>query len=146
MDNEKEIHVLKNGIQYVKKLAGRLEDSVTTIYKVENFLDKYMPLYVQSQISEFLYTLTSSSMKKKLSEFEEKYISQYNKMILCDDGKGDISKKIKDAHEVLDKIIKRNKKYNPNKYDFVSTPINLGKQQPRKSTITQDSLQSQQQL
>jgi len=53
---------------------------------VENFVEKYMPIRIQSQLSETLRALLSPAMIDKLDEFEEGAFAKFHARILEDDG------------------------------------------------------------
>ena len=53
---------------------------------VENFVEKYMPIRIQSQLSETLRALLSPAMIDKLDDYEEKTFAKFHSKILDDDG------------------------------------------------------------
>lgn len=53
---------------------------------VENFTEKYIPIRIQSQISETLRALLSSNMTDKLDDYEETAMQEMHQRILDDDG------------------------------------------------------------
>lgn len=70
------------------------ENSICTI---ENFLEKYLPVRVLTQISEVLSKVFSSSGShelKRLHKYEQMKFKQFNHCILHDDGIPDIMKTI----------------------------------------------------
>lgn len=53
---------------------------------VENFVEKYIPIRIQSTISEVLSLVLPYNEKKKLGDFEKKRFMELHQVILEDDG------------------------------------------------------------
>jgi hypothetical protein len=53
---------------------------------VENFVEKYIPIRIQSTISETLTYILPYSQRTKLIEFDKKKFQELHQIILEDDG------------------------------------------------------------
>ena len=58
--------------------------------RLENFIEKYIPLRMQNQISETLDFILQQKDKNKLREFEEKKFLQLREVIIEDKGMPDL--------------------------------------------------------
>jgi len=69
-------------IDSIKSLKFKIENFELQIRTSENYLEKYLPLYTQSQISEALHSCLSTTNKRRLILFEERKFRDLNNDIL----------------------------------------------------------------
>lgn len=67
--------------------------------QVENFIEKYLPIKVQNQISETLAYVLMMKEKKKLEMFEKKKYGDLHFVVLEDQGYPNLEAEIKKIHE-----------------------------------------------
>jgi hypothetical protein len=79
---------------------------------VENYIEKYNPMYTQAQISDTLFYVLEKPQRKRLLQFDEKTFTVMNEKILMDDGEPALNKKIEESITYIETIFKRNAKYN----------------------------------
>lgn len=94
---------VKKADQKHKKLLEELDEmkkeialSENHLITVESFVDKYLPLRVQAQISELIGAIVEkkSEMHKKLLEYEKNRFDELYEEILADDGIPNVMGKI----------------------------------------------------
>jgi hypothetical protein len=76
-----------------KKIIAQIHQKENSIYTIENFIEKYLPVRVLSQISDIMlkiYSDESSQECKRLLNYEKRMYRQYNTLILNDSGKPDL--------------------------------------------------------
>ena len=71
---------------------------------VENFIEKYLPVRIQSQISETLHYLYQGSDLKFLIETEKQIFDRMHQNILVDDGFGDLVRQMNQIHHDLKQL------------------------------------------
>ena len=116
--SEKTINELKSKQQnFLKQLEGfkdlnfKIEDFNLRLKTTDKFIDKYLPFYMQAQISETLHSCFNSILEEKLIKFEEKKFKELNTNIMND--KGDYKpnrNNINGIYEILENVIKRSSK------------------------------------
>ena len=74
------------------KINQELDEKTNQFNTVENFVEKYIPLRIQSQISETLGAVLQSSLLNKLENYEMEKFAQLNQIILQDDGNGNLKR------------------------------------------------------
>ena len=94
-------------IDSIKSLKFKIENFELQIRTSENYLEKYLPLYTQSQISEALHSCLSTTNKRRLILFEERKFRDLNNDILQDDGNPNIQRRVEKVYEILEPTIKR---------------------------------------
>lgn len=76
-----------------KKIIAQIHQKENSIYTIENFIEKYLPVRVLSQISDIMLKIhsdVSSQECKRLLSYEKRMYRQYNTLILNDSGKPDL--------------------------------------------------------
>eukprot|EP00347_Sterkiella_histriomuscorum_P022302 403330961 len=69
------------------RMIIQLEDQINQNLGLHNFVDKYLPIRTQQQISDCLNTcLLDNEMRRKLFDFDKLKYSEFNTMILKDTG------------------------------------------------------------
>jgi len=94
-------------IDSIKSLKTKVETVEIRSRTIENYLEKYLPIFTQSQISESLHHCLPSTNKRKLSVYEEKRFKDMNNEILHDDGNPDLQKRIQSMYVILETTVKR---------------------------------------
>ena len=70
---------------------------------LDNYMDKYMPIRMQTQINETLYSLLSGTERKRLQLYESDKSFLLYKTLLEDDGLGTIDALCRAMHEIASK-------------------------------------------
>ena len=94
-------------IESIKSLKTKVETVEIKARTTENYLEKYLPIFTQSQISESLHHCLPSTNKRKLSVFEEKRFRDMNNEVLQDDGNPDLQKRMQSMYTILETTVKR---------------------------------------
>ena len=69
---------------------------------VENFVEKYVPIRIQSTISEVFQYILPYKERIKLSEFEKKKFAELHQIILEDDGIPKLAEQLKQIRMKMD--------------------------------------------
>ncbi|CDW83267.1 UNKNOWN [Stylonychia lemnae] len=77
---------LKNLDSEIDKIKLDVDNHGNHFAMVENFVEKYIPIRIQSTISEVLSVILPYKEKNKLGEFEKKRFAELHQIILEDDG------------------------------------------------------------
>jgi hypothetical protein len=93
-----------------KKFIAVVDNLKNEFTFIETYLDKYMPLFVQAQISDTLNSFVSGRSRKLLCVYEEKIFDYYNTMILTG-GELGLDGNIRNYIETIERIILRNRKF-----------------------------------
>ncbi|CAI2385161.1 unnamed protein product [Moneuplotes crassus] len=72
----------------------KIEDQYNHTMTVENFMEKYIPITIQTQISDTLKSIIDKKMKRSLEHYETRKFNDLHKMILDDNGDPEIKNKI----------------------------------------------------
>lgn len=91
-------------LEYLREKSETCENHFAM---VENFVEKYIPIRIQSQISETMNVIVPKDTKKKLEAFEHERFSTMHQTILEDDGVPHLYKHLRRIHMDINKI------YNP---------------------------------
>ncbi|CDW88205.1 UNKNOWN [Stylonychia lemnae] len=91
----------------IHKMQRELDEKTNQFNTVENFVEKYIPIRIQSQISETLACILNRSQMNKLENFEMEKFQQLNLVILEDDGSANLQEIMK---EILKEIVKEQEK------------------------------------
>lgn len=94
-------------IDAIKPLRTRLDELDLYRKQNENYLEKYLPFFVQGQISETLHHCLSSTNKNKLFNYEEKKFKDFNNVVLMDTGESDLAKRMQNIQSILESTFKR---------------------------------------
>ena len=87
----------------IRGLQVDLDNKTNQFNTVENFVEKYIPIRIQSQISETLASVLSRSQLNKLENFEMEKFKSLNLVILDDDGSSNLKEMMR---EILKEIIR----------------------------------------
>jgi len=101
---------IENFAKYIDAIKGLKTKAETVEIKsrtIENYLEKYLPIFTQSQISESLHHCLPSTNKRKLLTYEEKKFREMNNDVLIDDGNPDLQKRIESMYIILETTVKR---------------------------------------
>lgn len=63
-----------------------LENTINHFKTIENFIEKYMPIKIQNQISDTLKYVLDKKIQKKLDHYQKKKFSTFHSQILDDTG------------------------------------------------------------
>ena len=80
MQELNKIHEQSNG--HSKTLQDHHNHTLT----IENFIEKYLPIRIQTQISDTVKAITDKKLKKHLEEYEAAKYEELHSAILRDDG------------------------------------------------------------
>jgi len=94
-------------VDSIRSMKFKIENFELQLRTDENYLEKYLPLYTQAQISETLHNCLSTNNRRKLVFYEEKKFREMNNDILHDDGNPNIQRRVDKAFEILEPTIKR---------------------------------------
>lgn len=97
---EDEIQQIWNSIH---KTQVELDEKTNQFNTVENFVEKYIPIRIQSQISETLGQVLPRSQLNKLENYEMEKFNELNMKILEDDGSANLAAIMK---EVLKEVVR----------------------------------------
>eukprot|EP00347_Sterkiella_histriomuscorum_P004957 403358437 len=86
---------LKKIDQELDKIKLDVDNHGNHFAMVENFVEKYIPIRIQSTISEVLSFILPYKEKNKLSEFEKKRFAELHQIILEDDGIPKLAEQLK---------------------------------------------------
>lgn len=75
----------------IHKTQVELDEKTNQFNTVENFVEKYIPIRIQSQISETLGSFLPRSQLNKLENFEMEKFNELNLKILEDDGSSNLA-------------------------------------------------------
>ena len=81
----------------VAKMQSDLDLKTNQFNTVENFVEKYVPIRIQSQISETLEAVLQRSYLNRLENFEMEKYKQLNLAILEDDGTSNLTEIMRDV-------------------------------------------------
>lgn len=101
-------------IESLKTNIFKIEDVEMKQKTLENYIEKYLPLFVQAQISDTLHNCLSSKNLKRLVGFEDKRFKELNSDILNDEGDGKLEKRKQRVNEMLEQVFKRTAKMSLN--------------------------------
>eukprot|EP00347_Sterkiella_histriomuscorum_P004867 403358786 len=87
----------------IHKMQKELDEKTNQFNTVENFVEKYIPIRIQSQISETLACILNRAQLNKLENFEMEKFQQLNMVILEDDGSADLKQIMR---ELLKEVIR----------------------------------------
>ncbi len=87
----------------IMKMQKELDEKTNQFNTVENFVEKYIPIRIQSQISETLACVLTRSQLNKLENFEMEKFQVLNSVILEDDGGADLKVLMR---EILKEVIR----------------------------------------
>lgn len=85
------------------KTQVELDEKTNQFNTVENFVEKFIPIRIQSQISETLASFLTRSQMNKLENFEMEKFNELNLRILDDDGSANLQEIMK---EIMKEILK----------------------------------------
>lgn len=68
------------------RLTSLLDLKDNQIQTIENFVEKYVPIRVQSQISEILGEVLTGKQRELLSEIEKRKFDELHQVLLIDNG------------------------------------------------------------
>ncbi len=74
----------------IHKTQVELDEKTNQFNTVENFVEKYIPIRIQSQISETLGQVLPRSQLNKLENYEMEKFNELNLKILEDDGSANL--------------------------------------------------------
>ena len=94
-------------IDSIKSTKTKMQEMEMQVRATENFLEKYLPIFTQSQISETLFHCLPTTNKKKLFFYEEKKFKDLNNDILKDDGNPNLARKMETMYSLLETTVKR---------------------------------------
>ena len=89
-------------LQKLQKLIDLKENQIQTI---ENYIDKYQPIRVQSQISELLNEIFSGKEKELLTEVEGKKFEDLHTLLLMDNGVANLMEQMNNINKDLEQIM-----------------------------------------
>mmetsp|Transcript_681 Transcript_681/g.734 ORF Transcript_681/g.734 Transcript_681/m.734 type:complete len:119 (+) Transcript_681:960-1316(+) len=107
----------------MKKVHEELDTRTNQFNTVENFIEKYVPIRIQSQISETLSSFLTRSQLSKLENFEMEKYQILNRAILDDDGTSNLPGIIK---EILEKILREKEEKEAQKNKFLVATLRSG--------------------
>lgn len=127
----KDVERLDNDIA---RLRGDTDNHGNHFAMVENFVEKYIPIRIQSTCSEVLSYVLPYKEKLKLQEFDKKKFTELHQIILDDDGIPRLAEQLKQIRMNVNDgglmKLKRTMKGSPNRGGFEDSS-------PLKSQITQ---------
>ena len=94
--------------QRVKDMHTQVSMKENHIVTIENFIEKYLPVRVLSQISEVFNSVLSqdgSDDLRRLANYEKLKYSQYNQVILNDNGIPDIMRVIAETRNKMHSLL-----------------------------------------
>ena len=94
----------------LKKHTYVLEDHHNHSLTIENFMEKYIPIKIQSQISETMKSVLDKKAKKNLEAFNTHKFEQLHSAILEDDGNPAIHEQIKRLSVAIESLSSGNSK------------------------------------
>ena len=116
------IFELKQDKSIMEEMRDKVWDEITSMQKdldektnqfntVENFVEKYIPIRIQSQISETLGCILTRAQLNKLENFEMEKFQMLNSVILEDDGSADLKEIMR---EILKEVIREQEEQKDN--------------------------------
>lgn len=81
-DLQKRMDKLEDNNELSKKFIAVVDGLRNDFSFIETYIDKYMPLFVQAQISDTLNSFVSGRSRKALCVYEERVFDFYNTVIL----------------------------------------------------------------
>eukprot|EP00347_Sterkiella_histriomuscorum_P014931 403358959 len=101
VDFEAKHQDILDNFKRIQKLLDIKDNQVQTI---ENFIEKYVPIRVQSQISEILNEVMSGKQLELLEEVEKKKFDELHQVLLLDSGVANLLQQIKSMNADLGHI------------------------------------------
>ncbi|CDW77434.1 UNKNOWN [Stylonychia lemnae] len=95
---EEKYHHIMDKFDQVMKSLDMKDNQISTI---ENFIEKYVPIRVQSQISEILNEVITGKQKEVLEEIEKRKFDELHQILLLDNGMADLIQQIKNMNADL---------------------------------------------
>ncbi|KAM3138816.1 hypothetical protein pb186bvf_009019 [Paramecium bursaria] len=106
--HDRDMNKLDNIISRDQKTQNSISMMHLKLTNYENFIEKYMPLYIQGSISDTLHNTLDEQGLLKLAQYEEKRFTELHRIILEDDGKPNLERKINEFGFLIEKTQKRN--------------------------------------
>ena len=107
LDHNKTLVDFLKHIEMIKQLKVKAESVELRTRTNESYLEKYLPIFIQCQVSETLHHCLNSSNKSRLHVYEDKKFKEMNNNVLHDDGNPDLQKKIQSMQTLLETTVKR---------------------------------------
>ncbi len=107
IENNVKMGSFSQNVEYIQGLKTKTEELDMRTRITDNYLEKYLVMFVQAQISETLHHCLQSTHKKRLHFYEEKKFKEFNAEILRDEGHPDIQKRMNSIHKLLETTIRR---------------------------------------
>jgi len=102
MDKEAHSETEKRLNGELEKLKYDVENHGNHFAMVENFVEKYIPIRIQSTISEVMSWVLPYKERKKLAEFEKRRFMELHQIILEDDGIPHLADQLKQIRMRMD--------------------------------------------
>lgn len=84
------------------KLTDQVDFAVNQTMTCSNYMEKYMPLYVQRQMTEFLeYLFTDRSIRWRINWYNEVKIPMLTAGILFDNGHQSLQERVATLHKLV---------------------------------------------
>ena len=112
---EKEIFNLKDGIDTIDRCMSIYDNKIK---HVENYIDKYVPIQIQSMISKSIQpVITNESQSHRFTKHNEKLMTKLHEEILNDEGIANLEMSMEilsgEASHVVRKSKNKHAKFNP---------------------------------
>lgn len=94
----------------IKAYMFKIEDVEAKERSIENYVEKYIPIFIQAQISDTLHNCLPSKSQKKLSMYEDRRFKELNADVLNDEGESQFEKRKQGVYDLLEQVFKRTSK------------------------------------
>lgn len=104
------LNQLETDKELSKKFMGVVDEINNGVMFITNYIDKYLPLFIQAQLSDTLGSFVTDRQRKALCVYEEKAFENFNKIIIANESDG-LADNIRRYVNTVEQIILKNKKY-----------------------------------
>ena len=80
--------VIESDKELSKKFMGVVDEINNGIGFISTYIDKYLPLFIQAQLSDTLSSFITDKQRKVLCVYEEKAFEAFNNIIIGNQGNG----------------------------------------------------------
>ena len=87
--------------QNIWELNKKMDNKDNQIKTIENYIEKYLPIRMQSQISEILSEVIVGKQKAVLEDVEKRKFDELHQALLIDDGFASLKKQMKQMQKDL---------------------------------------------
>ena len=85
----------------IKRLQVKEADFTNHLATIENYVEKYLPAQIQTQVGEVIRGIMPDKEVRKFEDYQKNIFEKINQVILNDDGVPDILSRIKQTRNVM---------------------------------------------